>query len=217
MSTEHTERKNFRLPAIVPIVLYNNKGNWTVPLNFKEILAGYDLFGNQAIDFQYLLINVHSYAEEDLLALSGLFGAVFFVDQAKDLEEIITRLKLLAETIKNLDREEFDLFTSWAENILTRNMKDDKKKEVVNILQETRPEEVEEMISNVEKVLKKTYKDAERQGIEKGIERGIERGIEQGIEQGILLVARKMLLEGEDIQKIMKYTGLSKVAIEQLK
>jgi len=132
--------------------------------------------------------------------VSGLFGAVFLVDQAKDLEEIITRLKLPAETIKKLDPEEFDLFTSWTENILTRNIQPEEKNEVVTILQETRPEEVEQMISNVERVLKKTYKDAEI----------------KGIEQGILLVARQMLLEGEDVEKIIRYTGLSMEAIEQL-
>jgi len=54
-------------------------------------------------------------------------------------------------------------------------------------------------------VLKKSYKDAEK------------HGIEQGIEQGILKVAKQMLLEGEDIEKIEKYTGLSKETIEQLK
>jgi len=57
------------------------------------------------------------------------------------------------------------------------------------------------MISNVERVLKKSYKDAEK----------------HGIEQGILKVAKQMLLEGEDIEKIEKYTGLSKEAIAQLK
>ena len=72
---------------------------------------------------------------------------------------------------------------------------------MVSMLQGTRPEEVEEMISNVERVLKKSYKDAEK----------------QGIEQGILKVAKQMLLEGEDIEKIEKYTGLSKETIEQLK
>ena len=61
------------------------------------------------------------------------------------------------------------------------------------------------MISNVERVLKKSYKDAEKQGIE------------QGIEQGILKVAKQMLLEGEDIEKIEKYIGLSKETMEQLK
>ena len=65
------------------------------------------------------------------------------------------------------------------------------------------------MISNVERVLKKSYKDAEKHGIA--------QGIEQGIEQGILKVAKQMLLEGEDIEKIEKYTGLSKETIEQLK
>ena len=57
------------------------------------------------------------------------------------------------------------------------------------------------MISNVERVLKKSYKDAEK----------------HGVEQGILKVAKQMLLEGEDIDKIVKYTGLSKEDIEQLR
>ena len=35
------------------------------------------------------------------------------------------------------------------------------------MLQDTRPEEVEETISNVERVLKKSYKDAEKAGYEK--------------------------------------------------
>ena len=198
---KEAERKNFSLPVIVPIVLYNSKGSWTVPLNFKETLAGYEMFGTQALDFQYILINVHSYKEKELLELADLFGAVFLVDQAEDLENIITRLKLLADTIKNLDWEEFGLFTSWVENILTRNMKPDSKKEIVKMLQDTRPEEVEEMISNVERVLKKSYKDAEK----------------HGVEQGILKVAKQMLLESEDIDKIVKYTGLSKEDIEQLR
>ncbi len=129
------------------------------------------------------------------------FGAVFLVDQAKDLQEIITRLKLPAETIKKLDPEEFDLFTSRTEKILTRSMKPDKKEEVVNILQETRPEEVEEMNSNVEKVLKKTYKDAEK----------------KGMEQGMTKVARQMLLEDVDIEIIKRCTGLSDEEIERLK
>ncbi len=109
--------------------------------------------------------------------------------------------RFIQKHLKKRIREEKFQFTSWVENILTRNMKPDSKKEVVKMLQDTRPEEVEEMISNVERVLKKSYKDAEK----------------QGIEQGILKVAKQMLIEGEDIEKIEKYTGLSKETIEQLK
>ena len=88
---------------------------------------------------------------------------------------------------------------------MTRNIESEGKEEVVSILQETRPEEVEQMISNVERVMKKAYKDAEK------------KGMEQGIELTVIKVARQMLVENEDIEKIKRYTGLSDEEIEKLK
>ncbi len=37
---KETERKAFRLPMIVPCVLYNGKGKWTACRSFKETLEG---------------------------------------------------------------------------------------------------------------------------------------------------------------------------------
>jgi predicted transposase/invertase (TIGR01784 family) len=198
---KETERKGFRLPAIITIVLYNGQAKWTVPLNFKETLDSYELFKDHVLDFQYILINVHAYEEKELLKLSGVIGAVFLLDQAKNFEEIIESLKKLVETIKKMEPEEFKLFIAWAENILTRGISSEKKNEITDILKKTRFEEVEEMISNVERVLKKSWEEAEKQGMEK-------RNIE---------IARQMLSDGEDIEKIMRYTSLSREDIEKLK
>jgi len=93
------------------------------------------------------------------------------------------------------------LFKRWTERILTRNIEPEEKKEVASILQETRPEEVEQMISNVERVLKKTYQDAEKKGVELGVTK----------------VARQMLIEGIDLEIIKRCTGLSDEKIEKLK
>ncbi len=68
--------------------------------------------------------------------------------------------------IKNLEAEEFRLFTNWAEKILTRDVPSPKKETVSNFLKDTRPEEVEEMISNVERVIKKSLEDAGKQSLE---------------------------------------------------
>jgi len=84
---------------------------------------------------------------------------------------------------------------------LTRNIEPEEKKEVASILQETRPGEVEQMISNVERVLKKTYKDAENKGVELGLAK----------------VARQMLIEGIDLEIIKRCTGLSDEEIVKLK
>jgi predicted transposase/invertase (TIGR01784 family) len=194
---KEAERKGFRLPVIVPIVLYNGSGKWTAPLNFKETLDGFELFSEQVLDFRYILINVHAYEEKELLELSNLLGAVFLVDQARDLKEIIERLKKLAETIRKMEPEEFRIFTAWAKNILTRSISTRKNDEIRDILTKTRPEEVEEMISNVERVIQKSLEDAEKQGIEK--------------------VARQMLAKGFDIETIMSCTNLSREEIEKLK
>jgi len=80
-------------------------------------------------------------------------------------------------------------------------------------LEETRPGEVEKLISNVERAVKKSLEDAQREGMEKGIEKGIEKGMEKGIQA----VARQMLAEGYDIDSILRCTGLSKEEIEKLK
>jgi len=104
-----------------------------------------------------------------------------------------------------MEPEEFRLFISWTENILTRGISSVKKEEITGIMKKSHPEEVETMISNVERVIKKSLKDAEKQG-EK-----------QGIERGIIKVAKQMLAAGEDIEKIMRYTGLSREEIEEIK
>ena len=57
-------------------------------------------------------------------------------------------------------------------------------------------------------------------GIEKGIEQGIKKGIEQGLEKGIeqekRMLAQKLKEDNVDIEKIIKYTGLTKEEIEEL-
>jgi predicted transposase/invertase (TIGR01784 family) len=57
----------------------------------------------------------------------------------------------------------------------------------------------------------------ERRGLEKGIGIGREEGLQQGVQQEKLEIARGMIADGEPIEKIIKWTGLSKEAIEKLK
>ena len=198
-------RKDFCLPAIIPIVLYNGKAAWTAPLSFKETLDGYKLFGEHIVDFRYFLINVHNYTEEELLELSNLFSVVFMLERVEKLEEIVDCFYKMISVIKKLNPEEFKLLKSWSKFILARDLPKEGKEELVRILDESRTEEVEKMISNVERVIKKSIDDA------------MEKGMEKGMEQGIVKVARQMLADQEKLEKIIKYTGLSREEIENLK
>ena len=100
-----------------------------------------------------------------------------------------------------MDEKEFRLFVNWGQNILTRGLSSNKQEEIKTILDNSRPKEVDDMITNVEKVLKKTYEDAEKKGKK-------ERDKE---------IAKLMLADEKSIDEIMKYTSLTKEEIEKLK
>ncbi len=139
--------------------------------------------------------------------------------------------------LEKLPPEEFELFFTWARNILLRKVPAEKREEMVQTLKTARPEEVREVISNFERNLEKAFAEAEErglkqgiaqgieqgiekgiaQGIEKGIEKGIAQGIEKGIEQGIEKVARQMLAKGLDIDTVAECTGLARERIARLK
>ncbi|MCY6356158.1 Rpn family recombination-promoting nuclease/putative transposase [Clostridium sp. ZS2-4] len=64
------KKKEYRLPAIIPIVLYNGKNNWTAVRNFKEILSGYELFEDNVVDFKYLLFDVNRMDKNELIDIA---------------------------------------------------------------------------------------------------------------------------------------------------
>lgn len=65
----------------------------------------------------------------------------------------------------------------------------------------------------------KTYRDLKNvvdTSFEDGKAEGLEEGFEKGIEQGKIDIARQMKTEGEPLEKIIRFTGLSAADIEKL-
>ena len=53
------KQKDFRLPAIMPIVLHNGEKNWTAARNFKEMIAHANVFGDYVVNFKYELVSIN--------------------------------------------------------------------------------------------------------------------------------------------------------------
>ncbi|MCH4199408.1 MAG: Rpn family recombination-promoting nuclease/putative transposase [Clostridium tyrobutyricum] len=51
-SKKDMRNKNFKLPAVVSMIIYNGKNQWTASRNFKDILCSNELFGENVIDFR---------------------------------------------------------------------------------------------------------------------------------------------------------------------
>ncbi|MCQ2194319.1 MAG: hypothetical protein MJZ28_05130, partial [Paludibacteraceae bacterium] len=55
-----------------------------------------------------------------------------------------------------------------------------------------------------------------KEGREEGLKEGREEGLKEGLEEKSFETARLMLQDGESIDKIIRYTGLTKEQVESL-
>lgn len=189
-----SNRKTFQLPPIVPIVLYNGKQKWSAELEFRKLLANENLFGSELLNFEYLLIDVARYTEEELLSLSNTIGSVFLLDQTEDQEQLLNRLGKLMNTIQQLPADSQQKFVAWMANILLQK------------LPENEPS-LQQFIQNVKG-------DASFMGLEKILDDIERRGQHKGEQKGKEDVAKQLIRMGMDDSSIAQATGFSVQTIE---
>ncbi|WP_446897200.1 Rpn family recombination-promoting nuclease/putative transposase [Clostridium sp. LBM24168] len=79
-SRNDRRKKDFKLPSIIPMVLYNGKNTWTAYRNFKDVLSGSKLFKENVIDFRYILFDIYRYDERHL-DMANMVSTVFLFDK----------------------------------------------------------------------------------------------------------------------------------------
>ncbi|WP_018086134.1 Rpn family recombination-promoting nuclease/putative transposase [Desulfurispora thermophila] len=194
------ESKHFRLPAIIPLVLYNGKPRWTAATSFQDILAASEQFAGHLLNFHYELISVHGYSDRELMRLANLIAAVFMLDKSRNLKQVFKTLHRLQRVLQKLTPDDFQRFKTFLRKIIAPYLSEKEQAKVEEILQKAGPEEGKVMVTNIERILEKSMADAEQ------------RGIQQGIAQGELKKAQESALaalrKGLDPQLVSEITGL---------
>ncbi|GIP30864.1 MULTISPECIES: Rpn family recombination-promoting nuclease/putative transposase [Paenibacillaceae] len=186
-------RKSFRLPPIVPIVLYNGKQRWTAHRQFRKLLDNEEMFGRELLDFEYLLIDVARYTEDELLSLSNTIGSVFLLDQTENQGQLLERLGKLMHTIQQLPEDSQQKFVAWMANILLQKLPENE--------------------SHLQEFIQSVKGDVSVMGLEKVLDDIERRGEQKGKEE----VAKRMLDLGVEISVIAAATGFSPDKIDQLR
>lgn len=178
------------------MVVYNGARPWTASRNFKETLDGHERYGSELLDFQYILLDVNRYDPEELFELRNLMASALLLDQRVDDSELLDRLPRLAGTISDWDEARFHMFKNWVKGIMSRGLREEKKEEIIRIIDQTNPQEVDQMIYNMEIALKEAYERAELKG------------------KADLL--RAMMQKGQTLIQISEMTGLTIKEIEHM-
>ncbi|MGH4120939.1 Rpn family recombination-promoting nuclease/putative transposase [Clostridium sp.] len=132
------------------MVLYNGTNKWTCATNFKDIITGSQLFGDNVLDFKYILVDINRYSKEYLYGFKNISSAIFLLDQDINAMEFLERLKNIIINFNSLTSEEKLLLKGWIKNTTNNNDIVDMNKLVENIFNNEM--EVESMVSNASNI-----------------------------------------------------------------
>lgn len=207
--------KNFKLPAVVPIVLYNGEKKWTAEREFKNIVFNNEIFHKNIINFEYLLLDVNRYNKDELMKIGSISAAIFMLDQKVHYIEFVNRLKEIVLTFDKLTENDKMKLRNWLRNIIDERFK---AKFKIDEIITAKKQEVEKMTSNISRTLMEEYERNKREGREEGVREGLKEGREEGLKEGILLTKKvlKLSMEGLTIYEIAKLCEITEENVKDI-
>ena len=200
------KRKDYRLPAIIPLVLYNGKNNWSAARSFKEIVNGYEMFEDSIIDFKYMLFDINRMKESELIEIANVVSSIFLLDQDVEISEIVKRLKIIGKLIRNnVTKEQQKSLRDWLINILNNRLEEGDKGNILRSIFQASESEGDTMVSNLGRKIEEAFNFSKAEGVEIGLKKGKYE------------MARNLIIMGIELDMIVKASGLNKSEIEKLR
>ena len=179
------ELKEFRLPMVVPMVLYNGRESWTALRRFRDYLRDGDMFGEYGVNFEYALIDVRRLAKDLILQSNSVIDNIFYMDSAREKADFLSAVGLVMDRVPELPADEKNLLETWFEHALEGMFREEEQA----FIRECFRKGEKKMISGFEQIVIAERENAKQEGIGIGVDRGIEQGTELKL---INLVLKKM-------------------------
>ena len=176
---EERTRKEYRLPAVIPMVLYNGSNTWTANKRFKDYQNGADMFCGFAIDFEYHLVDVSRQDVEQLQGIGGILAAVFLLDGIKKGKEMSSILEKVSFMVSKLNEDEKIAFMDWIRDVFLKKAQPNDRKRIEKVLADMKGD-----VSNMTYAIERICDEMRAEGIAEGEARGEARGIAKGEARG---------------------------------
>lgn len=113
-----SRRKDFRYPPILPIVYYEGTENWTASTDLADKIYHGELLGRYLPHFQYQLVMLHDYSNEELLAKSDEISLAMLINKMQTFEDVSAFTELSAGGLENILRETPDYLLGKIADVL---------------------------------------------------------------------------------------------------
>lgn len=136
-----SRQKDFKYPPILPIVYYEGRQEWTVPLNFRSRIIEGDVFSKYIPDFQYYLVPLRKYRNQELLDKKDEISLVMLINRLQEMRDISSFRSLpqeqLETVLKNTPDHIVDIIADMLLAFLLKsNVSADEAEEVVGKVRE---------------------------------------------------------------------------------
>lgn len=201
-------RKNFKYPVVIPIVLYTGKRKWDANLDLRENQLKWN--NNDGIEFsKYNIIDVNDFDNEELLNEESFISKLMLIEKSKTEKELIenfNKIKLKMNNKNNIyTQEQKELLIILMYGLLEKKVGKEKANKKINILKKEGGDSMLAVYDMIDR-------ENERIRLE-----GKREGKREGKKEGKIEVAKKLLNKEMTFKDIQEVTGLSIKVIENLK
>ena len=195
---------DIELPIILPLVVYHDKGEWTIKKTLGEMIPSYselpDDLKKYIPNFEYLLFDLSKFPKEEIKLQSESMISIKALTRARHAsrEEAIEILEEAIELIeKTEEKDQIAYYVSACIRYLLSVRDDISKEEMYEIAGRISTEGGELVMTVAEKLR--------------------QEGMELARKEEKISFAKKLLVMGDSVAKIAMVTGLTEKEIEDIK
>jgi len=188
-------QKDFRLPAVIPIVFYNGSKPWTAIRELKNYQMEGGIFGEYVLNLKYYLIDLNKIDEQYILSTNTLIDNIMYCDKFRQKAELIDALQEAFERVEQLGRQQQKQFEDWVHGILLA-ICGENEKEVRQILENTRKKGDTNMAFQYNII--RTFELERAQAREEGHA----EGLAEGHAESLISITRKKILKNLSAEEI---------------
>ena len=97
-----TKTKDFKYPPILPVVYYEGTESWTAVRSFKDRVHLSDVFGKYIPDFEYLLVPLTSYSNQELIQKNDELSLIMLINKLRSSADFKKLQDIPPEYFENL-------------------------------------------------------------------------------------------------------------------
>ena len=203
---------NVEISIILPVVIYHDKGKWTVKRTLGELIPNYgklsDDIKRYIPNFEYLLFDLSEWNKdavklqsENMISLKAL-SRTRHATKKEAIEILVEAIQLINQV------EEKDSITYYVSECIRYmlSIRDDISEKEMKKIAERISKEGGELVMSVAERLR-----------QEGLKEGLEQGIEKGAKKEKIRLAKKVIIKGYDLNEIIDLTGLTEKEIQKVK